>query len=176
MLTMWTLLLLVACARWELVPIFADTGPRVREAFTTEVGCVIDGDTFEIDGCGGETIRLYGADTPEVYTDDGVPECYAEIASDFTKGVLTPGTEVRLTFDVCTTDPYGRTLAYAWVGAEDSGEEPLFLNDELIRRGYARLFRDDVGCATDIQYFELFEQLETSAKASGAGLWGACEP
>lgn len=172
--------MLMACSRIEAIPLFRDTGPEVRDPIEAEVGCVVDGDTFKLEDCTdtSETVRLYGADTPEVYTDDGVPECYAELASEYTRGLLVAGQRVQLTFDVCTTDPYGRTLAYVWVLGEgsdtDDDAEGLFLNEDLLRRGYARLYREDVGCATDIQYFELFEQLEQSAQASNAGLWGAC--
>ena len=70
---------------------------------------VVDGDTAVVQLNGREeTIRLLGVDTPETVDPDTPPECFGAEASDHTKSLLPPGTEVRLTRDVEARDRYDR--------------------------------------------------------------------
>ena len=162
---------------------------------TEDVGCGIDGDTFRLDNCtDGEVIRLLGLDTPEVFTDG--PEsctdpsfyddatgtcCYGTQASAFLKDLLTShrDAEIRLEFDNTCTDTYERTLAYAWLlpeATEDTGEDAadeddaIFINEELLAGGYARLYEFD----TSIYRYQEFAELQSEARDAGLGLWGSC--
>ena len=75
------------------------------------------------------TVRLIGIDTPESVAPGEPVGCFALEASAYTTERLD-GERVRLEFDVERIDPFGRTLAYAWLGDE------LF-NETLVREGYA---------------------------------------
>ena len=86
---------------------------------------IIDGDTFELGS--GERVRLICIDTPEI----GQKE-YAE-AKEFLSGLIL-GKRVRLEKDVSEKDAYGRLLRYVYVG-------DLFVNKELVEKGYASVFR-----------------------------------
>lgn len=124
---------------------------------------VVDGDTV-IAQVGGEQlrVRLIGIDTPETVAPDQPVECFGPAASEFTHRRLE-GEDVELEFDVERLDPYGRTLAYVWLGGE------LF-NETLVREGYALVttFPPDVG------YVDRFVAAQRVARERHLGLWGAC--
>lgn len=124
---------------------------------------VVDGDTV-IAQVGGEElrVRLIGIDTPETVAPDQPVECFGPAASEFTHRRLE-GEDVELEFDVERLDPYGRTLAYVWLGGE------LF-NETLVREGYALVttFPPDVG------YVDRFVAAQRVARERHLGLWGAC--
>ncbi|MET0577674.1 MAG: thermonuclease family protein, partial [Ilumatobacteraceae bacterium] len=127
---------------------------------------VVDGDTIDVDiGGRDERVRLIGVDTPEVYVDEGPPDCYGPEASAFTKALLAPGTAVRLERDVVGRDDYGRLLAYVYVAADGT-----FVNDALVRRGLAR----PLTIAPNATYAARFVAASIDAEADGLGLWGAC--
>lgn len=158
-------------------PPSATPDPNGLEA---EVTRVVDGDTIEIRYPNGtvDTVRLLGVDTPEVHTENdpaefpGVPDTVAgrdclrqwgERASERAKEELA-GETVSLSFDA--NEPrrgyYGRLLAYVHVDGDS-------FNYGLITDGLARRY-DDSG----FQYRERYGTAEEAARASGAGLWGAC--
>lgn len=93
------------------------------------VSRIIDGDTFELSD--NSTIRLLCIDAPEKgktgYTEAG----------DFLSGMILDK-EVRLEKDKTDRDEYGRLLRYVYVNI--SGVE-LFVNQQLVQEGYARVFR-----------------------------------
>lgn len=124
---------------------------------------VVDGDTV-IAQVGGEElrVRLIGIDTPETVAPDQPVECFGPAASEFTHRRLE-GEDVELEFDVERLDPYGRTLAYVWLGGE------LF-NETLVREGYALVttFPPDVG------YVDRFVAAQRVARERHLGLWGVC--
>ena len=94
---------------------------------------VLDGDTIVVRRAGAaeETVRLLGVDTPETHHPTKPVECFGPEASAYTTSRLL-GEAVRLEDDVERRDLYDRRLAYVYVdGAR--------FNDELLRRGYARL-------------------------------------
>ncbi len=180
------------------VPFFQDPDESLcAPPRTEEVACVVDGDTFDLSSCGdaGERVRLLGVDTPEVYIDDPNADCkegqydeeadaccYGPEASSWMKTLLSGTAIVDLEFDATCQDDYGRTLAYAWLrtedvsGGDDTASEDydgdrMFLNAELITRGYARVYTGD----TSIRYYQEFVNLQTEAVQDEAGLWGACE-
>lgn len=171
-------LLLVACPRPGEVTVFGgDSGVAAgRCAPTVDVRtfCVIDGDTIDVGDCSDDAdrVRLLGLDTPETTTS----ECYAEEAKAYLEFLLRDAEALRLEFDATCTDSYGRTLAYASIlyDVDDTASDPVFINEEMIRLGYA-LVCDIPGLTDNILYFDWFKSLEAEAQAQSAGLWGACE-
>jgi len=112
---------------------------------------VYDGDTFVIES--GEAVRLLGIDTPEI----GEPG--ADIAKDFLEKLVL-GKEVRLERDSVDKDDHNRLLRYVYVG-------DLFVNAELIRKGYAEV----KFYPPNLRYKEEFEELEKTASRLKKGLW-----
>ena len=125
---------------------------------------MVDGDTFHVlRGDRDVAIRLVGIDTPEVGWYGGQAECFGTRAGVFLRGLLR-GERVGLEFDAERTDPYGRTLAYAYL---DDGR---MLNVLLVRRGYATV---TIYEPNDLHEDRLREA-EASARAADAGLWSTC--
>ena len=124
---------------------------------------VVDGDTFHVLRGGRDvTIRLIGIDTPEVDWYGGNAECYGEHAARFA-GRLIGGERVRLEFDEERRDPYGRTLAYAYL-------DTRMVNVTLLRRGYATV---TIYPPND-RYADRFRAAEAEARDEGRGLWSRC--
>lgn len=127
---------------------------------------VVDGDTIDIEiGGREERVRLIGINTPETHVDDGPAECFGLEAAEFTRRLLAPGTEVRLTRDVVGRDDYGRLLAYVYRLGDD-----LFVNEAIIAGGYAR----PLTIRPNSAYAERFVAHAVAAEANDLGLWGAC--
>ncbi|MFO7769591.1 MAG: thermonuclease family protein [bacterium] len=132
---------------------------------TVEVVDVVDGDTIKV-RLGGEveTVRYIGMDTPEtVHPTRGV-EPYGKEACEQNRR-LVEGERVRLEFDVEKRDRYGRLLAYVFV-------DTLFVNAELLRRGYAQLMT----VPPNVKYVDLFRRLQTEAREADRGLWADPPP
>ncbi|HYF45430.1 MAG TPA: thermonuclease family protein [Acidimicrobiales bacterium] len=150
------LLLLPACAR------SAPAGDRGLAV----VDHVVDGDTVVVDLNGrSETLRLIGVDTPETVDPDTPPECFGPEASDRTKALLPPGTEVRLTRDVEARDRYDRLLVYV-----ERADDGLFVNLDLVAGGWA----DDSPFPPNLAHQRQFALAASQARAGGLGLWGRC--
>ncbi len=140
---------------------------RTRPGSSTNarVERVVDGDTVvvRIDGR-RERVRYIGIDTPESVKPDTPVQCYAEAASH-ENDRLVGGRAVRLTFDREPRDVYGRLLAYVYRASDG-----LFVNRDLVRRGFARtLVR-----YPNIAHEREFAALRNSAQRRDVGLWGAC--
>ena len=125
---------------------------------------VVDGDTIVVSG--GRTVRLIGVDTPETKDPRRPVGCFGKEASHFTASLLPRGTPVRLVGDVEQRDRYDRTLAYVYRLSDG-----LFVNAELLRRGYAEVLT----IAPNVAHAPEFAALAGSARASGTGLWQACD-
>jgi len=187
---MW--LMLLACTSQDKVPYFDGCSdcPDDRLAWVQEV---IDGDTVRFEGDENST-RLLGIDTPEVFTDSSIPECYGVEASDFAKDLLTPGTQVLLRYDTDdnVVDVVGRNLAYVFVALDaEGGEQPIFnsstdwalsddelvdklhLNQEVLVNGYATLIAESE-FIEGLRYEETLRNAQELAIENGAGLWTAC--
>jgi micrococcal nuclease len=72
---------------------------------------------------------------------------------------------VRLRYDAERRDRYGRTLAYVYRAGDG-----LFVNAELVRRGYATVLT----IAPNVAHAALFRRLAARARRAGRGLWRAC--
>lgn len=126
---------------------------------------VVDGDTIVVSG--GRTVRLIGVDTPETKDPRRPVGCFGKEASDFTTSLVPRGARVRLVGDVEQRDRYDRTLAYVY-----RLRDGLFVNAELLRRGYAQVLT----IPPNVAHAEEFVTLAGQARAAGAGLWQACDP
>ena len=131
--------------------------------FGARVTDAVDGDTVQVmSGSGEDTVRLLGIDTPETHHPTKGLECFGPEASAYTERALT-GRRVELELDVEHRDQYGRLLAYVLIDGRR-------FNDDLLRRGYARLL---VIPPNGVHSRAMLEA-ELEAKRSGRGLWGAC--
>ena len=137
-------------------------GAGAGGAETARVQRVVDGDTVVL--VGGERVRYIGVDTPESVKPGEPVQCYAKAAGRANER-LVRGEKVRLRFDAERRDRYGRLLAYVY-----RARDGLFVNAELVRRGYATTLTipPNVAHATE------FRRLARSARRAGLGLWSSC--
>ena len=143
---------------------------QARHAATAEwtVVRVVDGDTIDVARGGSDTdtdtdtVRLLGIDTPETHHPTKPVECFGPEAAAFTEEHLA-GRSVQLEDDIEGRDRYGRRLAYVVVDGER-------FNDELLRRGYARLLVIEPNHA----HARTMLREELDAKRAGRGLWREC--
>lgn len=129
------------------------------------VSRVVDGDTIELEN--GKTVRFVGMDTPETVDPRRPVGCFGKEASNETKNLLT-GKIVILQKDTSDTDKYGRLMRLIYLPLQNG--EILFVNDYLVREGFARVktYRPDV------RFESRFSEAENQAKAQKKGLWGKC--
>jgi len=117
---------------------------------------VIDGDTIELPDVG--RVRYIGVDAPER------DEPYYEEARAYNEKLLARG-EIEYALDVERYDQYGRTLAYVYVTEE--GGSRLFVNEELLRAGWARA----MPIAPNTRFASRFRRAEGTAQRLRRGLW-----
>jgi micrococcal nuclease len=129
----------------------------------TTVERVVDGDTIVV--AGGHRVRLIGVDTPETKDPRKPVQCYGKEASAFLTSVLPKGTGVRLVGDVEARDVYDRTLAYAY-----RLPDGMFVNAELVRRGYAHVLT----IPPNVAHTDELVALAGEARRASRGLWSAC--
>jgi endonuclease YncB( thermonuclease family) len=116
---------------------------------------VIDGDTIDVDINGTEyRVRYVGVNTPE-----RGEACYDDAVN--ANRDLVQGETVTLVIDTSDTDQYDRLLRYIYVGN-------TFVNDELVRTGYAEAVR----YAPDDEFYNDFLALEREAEQRNLG----CHP
>ncbi len=137
---------------------------------------VVDGDTLDIDipdvsASGGQAyshtrIRLWGVDTPETKDPRTGPMYFGKEASDFaTKLALGKQVTIYLEKEKNSRDKYHRLLAYIQL------PDGNFLNEELLREGYAY---------ADLRFkhglYNKYKQLESVARSQKKGLWAGVTP
>ncbi len=127
---------------------------------------VIDGDTFEIQG--GDKVRLLGIDTPETVDPRRPVGCYGKEASNKLKSLIE-GQVVIMQKDISETDKYKRLLRYVYLPL--SNDQFLFVNDYLIRQGFAQILT----YPPDVAFSQQFLEAQTQAKVELRGLWGGCK-
>jgi micrococcal nuclease len=142
-----------------------DRGGGAGTAREGTVVRVVDGDTIRV-RLGGveERVRYIGVDTPESVKPGTPVQCFAKAASAFNTRMVA-GRRVRLVGDAEARDRYGRLLAYVY--REPDG---LFVNAELVRRGYAHTMT----IPPNVRYAGRFSALARSARQGARGLWAAC--
>ena len=121
---------------------------------TATVTRVIDGDTIIIDT--GQRVRYIGIDAPELHPS---PEAMG-FESWQANRQLVEGKEVHLERGISETDKYGRLLRYVYV-------DNILVNAELVSRGLA----EARAYPPDTKYQDYLEQLETTAREAGRGMW-----
>jgi len=122
---------------------------------------VVDGDTVVLSD--GRTLRYIGVDTPE----RGQP--FYEVAKNFNRKLVL-GRVVELEFDIERYDRYGRLLAYVFV--RDAKGKRIFVNAELIRNGFAKVYTKP----PNVRYADLFVRLQKEAREKRRGLWSVYKP
>jgi endonuclease YncB( thermonuclease family) len=134
-------------------------------AETGAVAAVLDGDTIELTD--GRTVRLIGAKAPKPPLswrgDDPWP--LVDEAKE-ALSALASGKAVELRFGGLRQDRHGYVLAQVF-GVE--GENRLWLQNELIAKGLARVysFADNRACVTELL------AREAEARAKRLGVWGS---
>jgi len=127
---------------------------------------VIDGDTIVLEN--EEVVRYIGMDTPENPQKKNV-ECFANESYEKNKE-LVGGKRVFLVKDVSERDRYGRLLRYVFIEDPADSSEEIFINDYLVREGYASV----VSYPPDVKYQEMFGQAEREARENNRGMWAGC--
>jgi micrococcal nuclease len=143
-------------------------GGALGSEVTGRIVRVVDGDTVRVRldrPHETRTVRYIGVDTPETVKPGEPVQCFGEAASSFNRR-LVAGRRVRLELGHERFDRYGRLLAYVFV--ERDGR--LFVNAELLRRGYART----LAIAPNTDRAARFAGLARAARRDGLGLWRAC--
>lgn len=129
---------------------------------TATVTRIVDGDTIELST--GQKVRYIGIDTPETVKPNTDVQCMGKEAST-QNTQLVLGKEVLMQKDVSETDRYGRLLRYVYV-------DGMFVNDYLVRQGYAIAS----SYPPDIAYQEQFIEAQQEAQQNNRGLWsGICD-
>ena len=147
-----------------------------RTEFSGTVTEIVDGDTLKVRFENGrtETVRLLGVDTPEVHTEvspdefEGITDSdrgrswlqdWGSKASSYAKQTLS-GKTIRVVVDeeADRRGNYGRLLAYVYVEGE-------MFNEQLLKRGYARLYESEFSERSS------FESVERIVQKQDRGLW-----
>jgi micrococcal nuclease len=145
-----------------------------RSDETETVSCVLDGDTFDVGGCGTdgarERFRLLGIDAPEI-AHDTPAECYGlEASAELER--LVSREQVLLEFDQECEGFFGRTLA--WPHILDEDDEWVNVSLWLVENGYARLYQEDTSQFKSLIYADDLLAARDRAQSRGLGLWGVC--
>jgi micrococcal nuclease len=129
-----------------------------------KVDTFVDGDTFWVLDKDSQRvkIRLIGVDAPETKTVfNKKKHPFGIHAKAYLDSILTVNPYLKLTFDVDSVDRYGRTLAYVYLN------DGTFLNENLVRNGYARIMT----IAPNVQYEDLFYEAQVYARDNQLGIW-----
>jgi micrococcal nuclease len=140
-------------------------GAAARSSELATVTRVVDGDTVVAQvGGRSERVRYIGMDTPEDVKPGTPVQCYSRAAAAENRR-LVAGRRVRLVQDSEARDRYGRLLAYVYRASDG-----LFVNEELVRRGYAR----PLTIPPNVAHEGEIARLASAARRAGRGLWSRC--
>ena len=133
---------------------------------------VVDGDTLLLTN--GERVRLIGIDAPESKPNSRAEKqieregkdlktiiSMGKRATKFVEGLVKPGEQVRIEFDVEKRDRYGRLLGYVYLS------DGRMLNEEIVREGYASLLTQP----PNVKYQKKFIKAYGEARENKKGLW-----
>lgn len=127
------------------------------------VARVIDGDTFVLTD--SQRVRMLGVDTPELQRSGKPAEPFSDSAYHYTKSLIE-GKIIKLTFDEKSFDIFGRLLAYVWL-SDMNGKDSLFIQAELLKKGYARISYYN----KEKRYYYIFYNLRRTAIRNKLGIW-----
>lgn len=138
---------------------------KAPDPAVARVVSVIDGDTIRVRYVSGHVgaVRYIGVDTPET-PPDAPASCYGRPAASFNASLVNHE-RVRLVQDRERRDRYGRLLAYVY-----RERDRLFVNAELVRRGYAQ----PLTIPPNVTFARKFRSLAERARSAGLGLWSRC--
>ena len=125
---------------------------------------VMDGDTIELEN--HVVVRYLGIDAPEIAHDSTPADCFGDEAKA-RNATLVLGKKVKLQYEHTGEkfDHYGRALAYVFL------EDGTFVNELLIREGYAFLLKYSKGFSRDSHFLKA----QWDAIKNKRGMWGACK-
>lgn len=145
----------------------SEAGPN--DEIDGTVSRIVDGDTIIANLSGREErVRYIGIDTPESVKPNADVDCFGPEASDENERLLPSGSAIRLVIGAEPRDRYGRLLAYVY--RKDQGGQELFVNADLVRRGFA----ETLVFPPNTLHAGEFSQLRNSARRAGLGLWQRC--
>jgi len=142
--------------------VIRDRQADVFENSIHEVVKVIDGDTIEVEN--KVRIRLLGIDAPESN------DCYGPESTAFAT-LLLENKQINLRKDISGSDQYDRLLRYVFLPSASSSESDIFVQQELVRQGYAVTDAR----APDNQYRDLLASAQRQAKDNQRGMWATCD-
>lgn len=122
---------------------------------------VVDGDTIVLSEIGA--VRLIGVDAAELTDDRPEMKTLGRISAAYLSGLIL-GKNVRLEHDTPLTDRFDRRLAYVFLS------DGLFVNEEIIRRGYANVYTE-----YPFKHLDRFRRAAEEARSAKAGLWASPE-
>ncbi|MAT59824.1 MAG: hypothetical protein CMF23_17760 [Ignavibacteriae bacterium] len=128
-----------------------------------KVARIIDGDTFVLSD--SQRVRMLGIDTPELERNGKSAEPFSDSAKALTKQLID-GKTIKLTFEGKSFDFFGRLLAYVWL-TDTNGKDSLFIQAELLKKGYARISYYN----KDKRYYHIFYNLRRTAMKNNLGIW-----
>jgi endonuclease YncB( thermonuclease family) len=120
-----------------------------------EVAQIVDGDTVRL--MNGDYVRYAGIEAPRG------AECYGREAAA-KNAALVSGKSITVYKDVSEKDASGHWLGYAYL------PDGTFVNDELVRGGYARASSQEPNFAKA----DTLADDEATARSLGLGLWSHC--
>ena len=164
----YSIILIVLVLLISMVGIYQQAGKNKTNLYEAVVLRVVDGDTIIVAlNNQEERIRMIGVDAPEsVSLNEEENTVWGQSASEYTKSVLEPGTNIWLTFDIEERDQYGRMLAYIWLDSDTEYLNHLF-QKKLIEEGYALAIRYEPNTKYAAELYAAMEGAISTRK----GLW-----
>ena len=122
-----------------------------------EIVRVIDGDSLKLMVNGRkDEARLIGIDAPEMGQ-----RPWGRRAKDHLRELVGASGELSIEYDVERRDKYGRLLVYVRTGGG------RFVNEEMLRAGYAVLFT----VPPNVRHVAKFRKAQEEARQQGLGIW-----
>jgi micrococcal nuclease len=151
---------------------FTSITPISKQKEFAHVVKVVDGDTIDVVVTGSsvvQKVRYIGIDTPETVSPKKPIQCFGREASNKNKELVSDK-DIYMIKDVSETDRYGRLLRYVYIPNGNTTNSAVFVNDYLVKEGYAHA----ATFPPDVAYQELFKKSEEIARQQNKGLWSAC--
>ncbi len=135
---------------------------------------VHDGDTMKTES--GETLRIFGIDTPEVSTNktgvwedtEGIEAMYAKQATELARGMFL--NKITHITRMGKVGNYGRSIAKVSINGYDLGE--ALISKGLARVAYFNVVDEgDRYYSSDYAYFQRLTKLQWEAAKSHIGVW-----
>lgn len=146
-----------------LIGLLIAAASAAAETEWVTVRWVADGDTVVLTD--GRHVRYLGIDAPEIDHPDRPGEPHGDAARILNRS-LVEAQPIRLVLDREPKDRYGRVLAYVY------RSDGLFINAEMVRRGYAHVLPQHPNLAR----FQDLLHAQRDAMRLGRGIWQTVDP